>query len=82
MAGRPVEDGGDTCRAAGTHMEYTTRGGFRGFGPQNTGGGSKEERRARGGIKEFASRRSYLMRGVVAARWKLCQVGLDAPVAS
>jgi len=51
-------------------MEYATRGGFCGFGPQNTGGGSKEEWTARGGIKEFASRRSYLMRGAVAARWK------------
>jgi hypothetical protein len=30
-----------------------------GFGPQNPGGGSEEERTARGGIREFASRRSY-----------------------
>jgi hypothetical protein len=30
-----------------------------GFGPQNPGGGSKEELMARGGIGEFASRRSY-----------------------
>jgi hypothetical protein len=29
------------------------------FGPQNPDGGSKEERTARGGIREFASRRSY-----------------------
>jgi hypothetical protein len=36
-----------------------------GFGPQNPGGGSEEEWTARGGI-EFASRRSYLMKGAVA----------------
>jgi hypothetical protein len=41
-------------------------GWFHRFGPQNLGGGSKEERTARGGIEEFASRRSYLMKGVVA----------------
>ena len=52
----------------GTHMEYTTRGRFGGlglktigwtvfrFGPQNPDGGSKEERTARGGIEELASR--------------------------
>jgi hypothetical protein len=46
----------------GTRMEYTTRGRFgglglktidgrfRGFGPQNPGGGSEEERTARDGI--------------------------------
>ena len=39
LAGRPVEDGGDTCRVAGKRMEYATRGGFCGFGPQNPGGG-------------------------------------------
>ena len=39
MAGWPIEDGGDTCRVAGKRMEYATRGGFRGFGPQNPGGG-------------------------------------------
>jgi hypothetical protein len=37
----------------------TISGGFYGFGPQNPGGGSKEERTTRGGIGEFASRRSY-----------------------
>jgi len=54
-----------------TRMEYATRGRFGalslkttgwtvfGFGPQNLGGGSEEERTARGGIEEFASRRSY-----------------------
>ena len=59
-------------------MEYATRGWFSGlglktiggrfheFGPQNPGGGSEEERTARGGIGEFASRRSYLMKGAVA----------------
>ena len=35
------------------------------FGPQNSGGGSEEERMARGGIEEFALRRSYLMKGAV-----------------
>jgi hypothetical protein len=37
-----------------------------GFGPQNGGGGSEEERTARGGIEKFVSRRSYLMKGAVA----------------
>jgi hypothetical protein len=62
----------------GMRMEYATRGRFgglglktisgrfHGFGPQNPGGGSEEERTARGGIEEFASRRSYLMKGAVA----------------
>jgi hypothetical protein len=36
----------------GKHMEYTTRSRFRGFRPQNSGGGSKEERMTRGGIEE------------------------------
>jgi hypothetical protein len=61
-------------------MEYATRGQFGGlglktiggwfygFGPQILGGGSEEERTTRGGIKEFASRRSYLMKGAVAVR--------------
>ena len=49
-----------------TRMEYATCGGFRGFGPQNLGRCSEEEQTACGGIKELASRRSYLMRGVVA----------------
>ena len=56
-------------------MEYATRERFGGlglktigrtvfgFGPQNPGGGSEEERMARGGIEEYASRRSYLMKG-------------------
>jgi len=39
LADRPVEDDDDTCRVAGKRMEYATRGGFRGFGPQNPGGG-------------------------------------------
>jgi len=59
-------------------MEYATRGRFGGlglktiggrfygFGPQNPGRGSEEERTVRGGIEEFALRRSYLMKGVVA----------------
>ena len=37
-----------------------------GFGPQNPGGGSEEERMACGSIEEFTSRRSYLMKGAVA----------------
>ena len=37
-----------------------------GFGPQNPGEGSEEEQMARGGIEEFASRRSYLMKAAVA----------------
>jgi hypothetical protein len=59
-------------------MEYATRGWFGGlslkttgrmvfgFGPQNPGEGSEEERMTRGGIEEFVSRRSYLMKGTVA----------------
>ena len=39
MAGQLVEDGGDTCRVAQKRMEYATCGRFRGFGPQNPGGG-------------------------------------------
>jgi hypothetical protein len=59
----------------GMRMEYATRGGlglktigcrFYGFGPQNPGGGSEEERMAHGGIEEFVSRRSYLMKGAMA----------------
>jgi hypothetical protein len=60
-----------------TRMEYATRGRFdglglktiggrfHGFGPQNLGGGSEEERTARGSIEEFVLRRSYLMKGAV-----------------
>jgi hypothetical protein len=59
-------------------MEYATRGRFgglglktiggrfHGFGPQNPGGGSDEEWMTHGGIEEFASRQSYLMKGVMA----------------
>ena len=59
-------------------MEYATRGRFGGlglktiggqfhrFGPQNSGGGSEEKWTARGGIEEFASRQSYLMKNAVA----------------
>jgi hypothetical protein len=36
-----------------------------GFGPQNPGG-FEEEWTARGGIEEFVSRRSYLMKGAMA----------------
>jgi hypothetical protein len=61
-------------------MEYATRGGLvdwaskpsggwvYGFGPENPSGRSEEERTARGGIEEFASRQSYLMKGAVAVR--------------
>jgi hypothetical protein len=64
----------------GTHMEYATHerfgglglktisGWFHGFGPQNSGRGFEEEQTARGGIEEFASRQSYLMKGAVAVR--------------
>ena len=50
----------------GTRMEYATHGRFgglglktiggrfHGYGPQNPGGGSEEERTAHGGIEEFA----------------------------
>jgi len=57
-------------------MEYATRGGFRGFGPQNPGGGS-EERTARGNIEELASRLSHLMKGAVAVGSRLCRAGLE-----
>ena len=62
----------------GTRMEYATRGRFGSlglkiigawfheFGPQNPSGDSEEEQTARGGIEEFVSRRSYLMKGAVA----------------
>ena len=62
----------------GTRMEYATHerfgglglktigGQFHGFRPQNPGGGSEEKWTARGGIEEFASRQSYLIKGVVA----------------
>jgi hypothetical protein len=43
----------------------TIGGRFRGFGPQNPGGGFEKERMACGGIEEFASRRSYLLKGAV-----------------
>jgi hypothetical protein len=59
-------------------MEYATRGGFRGFGPQNPGGGSKE-RTTRGGIEELVSRLRYLMKGAVAVESRLCRVRLECP---
>jgi len=71
LAGRPVEDGDDTCRVAGKRMEYATRGGFHRFGPRNPDGGF-EERTARGGIEELASRLSYLMKGTVVVGSRLC----------
>jgi len=57
-------------------MEYTTRSGFRGFGPQNPGEGS-EEWTTPGGIEELTSRLSYLIKGAVAIRSRLCRVGLE-----
>jgi hypothetical protein len=45
----------------------TIGGGFTSLGPQNPSGDSEEERTARGGI-EFASRRSYRMKGAAAVR--------------
>ena len=63
-----------------TRMEYATHGRFGGlglktiggwfheFGPQSPGRGSEEERTTHGGIEEFVSRRSYLMKGAVAVR--------------
>jgi hypothetical protein len=44
----------------------TIGGRFRGFGPQNTDGGSEEEQTTRGGIEKFASRRIYFLKGAVA----------------
>ena len=52
-------------RAGGGLGLKTIGGRFHGFGPQNPGGGSKEEWMARGGIEEFVSRRSCLMKGAV-----------------
>ena len=55
-----------TCERFGGLGLKTIDGWFHGFGPQNPGGGSEEEQTARGGIEEFASRRSYLMKGAVS----------------
>ena len=69
----------------GMRMEYTTHGRFDGlglkiigawfheFGPQNPSEGSEEKRTARGGIEEFASRRSYLMK--VTSGWTIVPSG-------
>ena len=46
----------------------TIGGRFHGFGPKNSNRDSEAERTARGGIEEFVSRRSYLMKGTVAVR--------------
>jgi hypothetical protein len=68
LGGRPVEDGGDMCQVAGDAygVRYSLQFGglslktigdrFHGFGPQNPGRGSEEERMARGDIEEFTSR--------------------------
>ena len=60
----------------GMRIEHATRGGF---GPQNLDGGSDEERTRRGNIEEFASKRSYLVKGAVAVGWKICRVELECP---
>ena len=49
LAGQPIEDGSDTCRVAGMHMDYATCGRFHRFGPENSGE-SSEERMACGSI--------------------------------
>ena len=59
LAGRPVEDDGDTRRMAGNAYGVRYPRTVYGFGPQNPGGGSEEGRTARGGIGEFTSKRSY-----------------------
>ena len=59
LGGRPVEDGGDTRRMAGNAYGVRYPRTVYGFGPQNPGGGSEEGRMARGGIREFVSKRSY-----------------------
>jgi hypothetical protein len=63
-----AEDGGDMHRVVGDTygVRYLRKVWW--FGPQNPGGGFEEERTARGGIEEFASRRSYLVKGAVAVR--------------
>jgi hypothetical protein len=45
------------------------------FGPQSPNEGSEEEQTACGGIKEFALRQSYLMKGAVAIGSRLAWVG-------
>jgi hypothetical protein len=62
----------------GTRMKYAPRERVWWFGPQNhrwriygfvsqnPDGGSEEEQTSRGGVGEFASRQSYLMKGAVA----------------
>ena len=59
LAGRPVEDGGDTRRMAGNAYGVRYPRTVYGFGRQNLGGGSEEGWTAHGGIGEFASRRGY-----------------------
>jgi hypothetical protein len=77
LGGRTVEDGSDTRRVAGDayRVRYSRRFdglGLKiigrmvfGFGPQNPGIGFEEERTARGGIEEFVSKQSYLMKRMV-----------------
>ena len=78
LGARAVKDGGDTRRVArdAYGVRYSRR--FGGLSlkttgwtvswvwHQNPGRGSEEERTARDGIEEFASRRSYLMKDAVA----------------
>jgi hypothetical protein len=54
-----------TISAVGGLGLKTIGGRVYGFGPQNPGGRSEEERTTRGDIEEFASRQSYLMKGAV-----------------
>jgi hypothetical protein len=87
LGGQPVEDGGDTCRVAGDAYGVRYSRVVWWFGPQNhrwlvsrvwaskPGRGFEEKRTARGGIEEFASRRSYLMKGAVVVGYRLPRVG-------
>jgi hypothetical protein len=80
LGARAIEDGGDTRRVArdvyglrysqrfGGLSLKTTRWTVSWVWPQNPNEGSEEERTAHGGIKEFVSGRSYLMKGAVAVR--------------
>ena len=54
-------------------------GRFHGFGPQNLDEGYEEERATCGSIKEFGSKRSYLMKGAVAVGCRLSWVGQECP---
>jgi hypothetical protein len=55
IGGLVVSSSKPSARFCGLGLK-TIGGRVYGFGPQNPGEGSEEERTARGGIKEFASR--------------------------